>query len=278
MLGLSGRALEPRTSGRCGRTRCTGLSSVPSGAVATPTVHPSPRLCEALFDAAPDALLAVDEDGRICFSNAQAEKLLGFSRDAHARPMGVELELWALHKDGREIPVEISLSPVEAEQGILVAAAIRDVSYRRAAERAIRESEERFRLMVDGVREYALFMLDAGGGGCRRAREDLAACSADRSQRRRGMAPSEGRESLLGDGRHDGAVRRATPAAWLRQARSRSDRASGECCAIARGRCDGCARSSTPPGRVAERGRGVLRASARWQHHLRPGERRAGAG
>ena len=98
-------------------------------------------------------------------ANAQVERLLGYSRgellelsvdellperlrkshaghrsdfftDAHARPMGAGLELQARDRDGREIPVEISLRPLETEEGILVSAAIRDISERKRGERA----------------------------------------------------------------------------------------------------------------------------------------------
>jgi len=162
-----------------------------------PTARPnlgrgSRGLYEAIFDAAPDALLLVDQEANIFTANAPAEKLFGFSREElhgspldrliperfravhethvrgflaapHARPMGVGLDLWARRKDGTEVPVEISLSPVQTEQGMFVAAAIRDISQRRAAEQALRESDERFRLLVEGAHEYALFMLDPEG-------------------------------------------------------------------------------------------------------------------
>jgi PAS domain S-box-containing protein len=137
---------------------------------------------EAIFNSAPDALLIVDQRGLIAAANAQAEKLFGWSpeqlrgsslarliperfhavHDEHvrnffaapkARPMGAGLDLWARRADGKEILVEISLSPVRTEHGTLVAAAVRDVSYQ----------QERFRLLVEGVRDYALYMVDPEG-------------------------------------------------------------------------------------------------------------------
>ena len=140
------------------------------------------KVYEAIFNGAPDALLIVDERGLIAAANGQAEKLFGWSpeqlrgsplarviperfhvaHDGHvrnffsapkARPMGAELDLWAKRADGQEIPVEISLSPVRTAHGTLVAAAIRDAS----------RQHERFRLLVEGVRDYALYMVDPKG-------------------------------------------------------------------------------------------------------------------
>lgn len=117
----------------------------------------------ALLNAAPDAIVIVDSEGSIALANAQTETLFGYARDelrgqpvevllptrfraSHAarraeyrdaprtRPMGTGLQLFALHKRGSEFPVEISLSPFETESGLLVAAAIRDSTARKAAE------------------------------------------------------------------------------------------------------------------------------------------------
>lgn len=124
------------------------------------------RFRELLFESAPDATLFVDEHGRIVLLNAQAERLFGYARSEllgrpvevlipdrfgakHAglrrqyfrRPsprfMGQTKELYGLAKDGREFPVEISLSPVRTTGGNLVATAVRDVSDRRQAEATI---------------------------------------------------------------------------------------------------------------------------------------------
>jgi len=120
-----------------------------------------------LLEAAPDAIIEVDRQGRIVLLNAVTEKLFGYSREEllgknvdsllpdaargrHAghragywaspqtRPMGHGLTLQARRKDGSEFPVEISLSPVKAGKGFRVTAIIRDVTTQRIAEEKIR--------------------------------------------------------------------------------------------------------------------------------------------
>ncbi len=125
----------------------------------------------ALLEAAPDAIVVVDEHGVIQIVNHQTEALFGFaraeligtsidvllparSRDRHpmlrqgffaspmARPMGAGLQLWARRKDGTEFPVDIALAPLETEEGVLVSAAVRDITERLRVQDVLREAKE----------------------------------------------------------------------------------------------------------------------------------------
>jgi hypothetical protein len=117
---------------------------------------------EGLLEAAPDAMVCVDADGRIALVNAQTERLFGYGRDElvgqpveilvpdavrdihparragyvtdpRPRPMGAGMELAGRRRDGSTFPAEISLSAIDTEEGILVSAAVRDVTQRQLA-------------------------------------------------------------------------------------------------------------------------------------------------
>ncbi len=133
-----------------------------------------------LLEAAPDAMVVVNQEGAIVLLNVQAEKQFGYSRDelvgqrvkniipegfaerliadgtrtgaeALAQQIGTGIELIAQRKDGSEFPIEIMLSPLESAEGILVTAAIRDISVRKAAERRLAQMEGRYRGLLEAA-------------------------------------------------------------------------------------------------------------------------------
>jgi diguanylate cyclase (GGDEF)-like protein/PAS domain S-box-containing protein len=124
-----------------------------------------------LLEAAPDAMVVVDQNGEIVLLNAQAEKQFGYRRDellgqmvkrlipegfaerliadgtrtaaeALEQQMGTGIELIGRRKDGTEFPIEIMLSPLASPDGVLVTAAIRNITVRKDAERRLAQLAE----------------------------------------------------------------------------------------------------------------------------------------
>jgi PAS domain S-box-containing protein len=153
------------------------------------------KLSESLFqqflETAPDATLIINEESRIIMVNAQVERIFGYSRDEllyehihvllpvryhdrhqnhiknyftmpQVRPMGTHLDLYGQRRDGTEFPVEISLSPINEENRVLVYAAIRDVSERIRIQEALQESEETYRMLFENAND-AIFIMDLDG-------------------------------------------------------------------------------------------------------------------
>jgi diguanylate cyclase (GGDEF)-like protein/PAS domain S-box-containing protein len=148
------------------------------------------RRLRSIFDSALDAVVTMDEEGKITDWNPMAETIFGWPRsevvgrlmtgtiiperyrEAHRRGLerfhktgegpvlNQRLELEALHRDGHEFPVEISIAATPSGNGYLFSAFLRDISERRQADRALKASEERYRRIVETAFE-GIWVIDA---------------------------------------------------------------------------------------------------------------------
>lgn len=146
----------------------------------------------AVFEGSPDALLLINRAGSIVASNPLVtqlfgytpEELLGMAVEAliperfrkahpdlresyqskpHRRPMGANIDLCAQRRDGSEFPVDIMLSPLPTSGEPIFLAVVRDITDRRAVEQKLEEAQQHFRAIVEGTKDYAIFMLDPTG-------------------------------------------------------------------------------------------------------------------
>ena len=144
-----------------------------------------------LMEAAPDGMVVVNQDGEIVLLNARAESQFGYRRDellgqkvtniipkgfaerliadgtrtaaeALAQQIGTGIELYGRRKDGTEFPIEIMLSPLESTEGILVTAAIRDITVRKDAEKHLAQMEERYRGLMEAAPDGMVVVNQAG--------------------------------------------------------------------------------------------------------------------
>ena len=148
-------------------------------------------LMEGLLEAAPDAMVVVNQGGEIVLSNVRAEQQFGCRRnellgqkvtniipegfaerlisnglrsteDALAQQIGTGIELTARRKDGSEFPIELMLSPLESTEGTLVTAAIRNISVRKTAESHLAQMEGRYRGLLEAAPD-AMVVVNQGG-------------------------------------------------------------------------------------------------------------------
>jgi PAS domain S-box-containing protein len=147
---------------------------------------------EDLFEFSPDAIFVTDSGGIIYDANPRAGELFGYSRGElvgmkvealvperfrdrhpahrqdynahpHMRAMGAALNLFGLRKDRTEFPVDIMLKPMRTPDGIVTMSFVRDMTEQKAAMETVRQQDRELRSIVEGVRDFAIYLLDRDG-------------------------------------------------------------------------------------------------------------------
>ncbi|HVS50757.1 MAG TPA: PAS domain S-box protein [Opitutaceae bacterium] len=147
----------------------------------------------AVLESALDAIISVDQEGKVIEWNPAAEKTFGYSRElaigrdlrelieprstaelerrglarflqtGRGRLFSQRLEAVALRANGAEFPVELTITRIPGDGPLIFTMFIRDIAERKRTEEALRKSEERFRLLVESIEDYAIYMLDTHG-------------------------------------------------------------------------------------------------------------------
>ncbi|MEP6750303.1 MAG: PAS domain S-box protein [Bacteroidota bacterium] len=147
---------------------------------------------KAVLEASPDGIVIANSNGEIVLVNKQTEQLLGYSREElidqeadillphntkekyfqlrssyllnpGAREMGTGVQTWLLTKENKKVPVEISFSPLMINNELLVLASLRDITVRRQNEELLEKTRVNFEMLVNGVENYSIFMVDKDG-------------------------------------------------------------------------------------------------------------------
>ncbi len=155
----------------------------------TPSLSMDFNISANLLEMSPDPILIVNKVGSIIFANAESEKLFGYHRaemveepisklvperyhQHHLAFCGkyfnapgkksmrpVHLDAFAVRRDSVEIPVQVTLAPLKSREGLMVMATVRDLTERRTTEASLRESERKYRKLIE-VANDAIFVID----------------------------------------------------------------------------------------------------------------------
>jgi diguanylate cyclase (GGDEF)-like protein/PAS domain S-box-containing protein len=146
----------------------------------------------SLLEATPDGIVVVNDEDKIVLVNTRAEEMFGYSRNEmleqaakmllpgkppeslvkqqhdfflnpRAIAVGAAVELDLMRRDGMQFRAEMNLRPLETKEGVVVLSAIRDITGRKQIEDELRRSDEKLRLLLSGVKDYAILMLDPEG-------------------------------------------------------------------------------------------------------------------